>query len=503
MMALRSAALAAALLPVTLLSPAHAQGIGLSMTGGGAGKVTKFTLEGTPGDPYLLLYDFQETTTALPHITLDISLFFLPVAVTIPGFLGGFPANGTASTSFVIPAGDPALLDSTITFQALGGAAIDKVSERVRLTPAMPGTFEATLGAPALPVVGGAVYERDDGSLLLIGGSGPLAQSYAPNLEEFAVEGPAFGVGLLGQSTALADGRFLFTGGLGLDGQPTAAAAVYDPATGQTVNLTMNAARAGHGASLLPNGRVLVSGGFQSLNPTDLLSLLLGIQGSSELFDPTTMTFSFGPAMLEPRALHTSTALNNGNVLVAGGLSVIPIVNIPTVSTTAYEYSAALNTFGLPKVFSGARLLHSATRLADGRVLLVGGLSLDLTAVLQSGDITQLKIDTLADGQIYTPGFFGGFQAATGALSVGRAGAGMVTLPNGDVLVAGGIQATISAAQLDVGALATADLFSVQGGFSATGSMAGARFLPVMHVLRDGTALVLGGGPTTAEVYQP
>lgn len=475
------------------------------MKGGGAGQLTTFQMTGTPGTPYLLLYDFAEVSTPLsPTMTLDISLQFLPVAITIPGFLGTFPQSGTASASFIIPSADPALLDATVSFQALGGKFVGEVSKLIRLTPALPGTFESTLGAPAILVAGGAIADLPDGSVLLVGGSGPVAQTYDPCREEFTTGGAAFGVGLLGQSTALADGRFLFSGGLGLDGQPTSAAAVYDPASGQTQTLAMNTARAGHGASLLPNGKVLITGGFKTFDLTDILALFQGVQNTTEFFDPATMTFTSGPVMLEPRALHTSTRAGSaGNLLVAGGLTLIPIVNLPNVSNTAYEYSASTNSFGLPKFFSGARMLHSATRLSDGRVLMVGGISLDLAAVLQSGDITQLQVSTLADGQLYSSGFFGGFQAAQGALSTGRAGAGLVTLGDGSVLVAGGVTASFSASQFDFSALSSADRFSPSGGFTVTGSLASPRFLPILHPLQDGTILTIGGGPQSAEVYQP
>ena len=99
-------------------------------------------------------------------------------------------------------------------------------------------------------------------------------------------------------------------------------------------------------------------------------------------------------------------------MLIAGGLSLLPIVNIPIVSATAYEYSATLNTFGFPRFMGQARLLHSAVRLANGKVLVVGGLGLDLTAFLASGDLTQLGVSTHADGELYTPGLFGSFASA-------------------------------------------------------------------------------------------
>ena len=62
----------------------------------------------------------------------------------------------------------------------------------MRVTPAAPGTFTKTLGTPALPIVGGAVAKGANGLLQLVGGSGPVAQTYSANLEEFELAGATF-----------------------------------------------------------------------------------------------------------------------------------------------------------------------------------------------------------------------------------------------------------------------------------------------------------------------
>ena len=72
----------------------------------------------------------------------------------------------------------------------------------------------------------------------------------------------------------------------------------------------MAAARHGHTATLLPNGRVLVAGGYNSTN--DFLS-------SAELFDPATGRWTATGEMTIARYNHTATMLPNGKVLVAGG----------------------------------------------------------------------------------------------------------------------------------------------------------------------------------------
>lgn len=494
-----------ALLPLLLTLPALAQAPTLSKVGGASPGTTTLTVQGNAGALYIAIFAPSEAVTPLPTgATLAIPLDFLSLSFAYPGFFGVLNGQGKASPSFTLNS-DPTLIGQVFSFQALQGPAFDAASNLVRVTPSAPGAFSATLDAPDLPIAGGAVAKAADGTLLLVGGSGPVAQRYDSNTETFELGGATFGVGLLSQATALADGRILFTGGLGTDGAPTSAAAVYDPIADTTTTLAMNAPRAGHGAALLGNGKVLVSGGFAAFNFTDILALLTGVQATTELFDPTTNTFSAGPNMLEARALHTSTALNNGGALVAGGLSVIPIVNIPTVSSTAYEYSAALNTFGLPKFMSTGRLAHSAVKLSNGKVLIVGGATIDFAEALSTGDLTKLKVGTLTDCQVYTSSIlFGGF-AAAGTLTTGRAFAGTAALANGGALIAGGVQVAIDLSNptgFVFNALTAADRYDGTA-VGATGSLAGARLLPVLEPLSDGTVLVVGGGLSGAETYQP
>lgn len=494
---------AAAFAAVALTPAAQAADLTLSKVGGGALQTTTLTLNGTPGAKYLLIVSpFEQATPVKPGVALEIPTTFINISFMVPGFAGMLSAGGTAAASFVLPA-DPAILDLVLSFQALDFMPITQSSNLVRLTPALAGTFENTLADAVLPLAGGAVIEKADGTVLLVGGSGPVTQIYDSNREEFSLGGASFGVGLLGQSTALADGRILFTGGFGLDGQPSSAAAVYDPATDTTTTLAMLFPRAGHGASLMPNGKVLITGGFAAFALTDVLALLQGIQGSTEVFDPATLTFVAGPTLLEPRALHTSTTTATGRVLIAGGMTLLPIVNIPTVSSTAYNFNPATGSFGLPIFFSGARLLHSAVALDNGKVLLVGGLTADLSAVLTTGDLTQIAIGSVGDGQLWTSNFLGGSFTAVPGLSVARAGAGVAALPGGRALIAGGLELALSGMAFGLNPQVACDVYAPVTGFTATADLAAARTLPVLETLNDGTVLVVGGGPMTAEIFQP
>jgi hypothetical protein len=490
-----------------LATPLAAQNLALDKVGGALGSQVSFQVKGQPTEAYVVLLSLLEAVTPVPTlgVTLDINDALVGLSYSLPGFVGFTNATGDATAATIIP-NDPFFQSLVVSAQAIAGNGPYRVSNLVRLTPQASGTFVNALNQPSVPVIGGGTATAPNNELLFVGGSGPVAQRYKSRTEEWELAGAAFGVGLLSQTTGLADGRVLFTGGIDLTtGQPTTAAAVYDPATQTTTTLAMAVPRAGHGASLMPNGRVLVSGGSSSVDFTNPLSLFTGLQGSTELFDPTTNTFVPGPNMLEARAFHTSTTLTSGRVLVAGGIALLPIVNIPNVSSTAYLFNPATNSFGLPSLMSGARFLHTATALSNGRVLIAGGLTLDLTQFLQTGQLQDLIIGTRSDCQLFAQGgIFGTFTTVNG-LQQGRAGAAIAPLPNGGALIAGGFQLTIdlTTSTFVLNATATADRFTQSPNLlTPVGSMAAPRLFPTTVNLPDGTIMVVGGGPTDAEIYQ-
>ncbi|HEX6810075.1 MAG TPA: hypothetical protein VF384_00505 [Planctomycetota bacterium] len=506
--ATRSRTLLTSALLLGVANVATAQGLSLDKYGGGLGQSMELRAQGLPGELYLFALDLQEHTTPIPAlgITLDITDTFIPLSLQLPGFVGFTDSNGQAAASLPLPA-DPWLEGLVLSLQAISGNGPFRVSNLVRVTPQLPGTWKPALSLPALPINGGTVAAMANGELLFIGGSGPGAQRYKSRTEEWELAGVTFGVGLLSQSTELADGRVLFTGGLDLvTGQPTNAAAIYDPVAQTTTPVAMSAARAGHGASRMGDGRVLVTGGMSAFDLLNPLSMFTGIQVGTEVFDPATSSFVPGPNMLEARAMHTSTTLTNGQVLIAGGITLIPLVNVPTVSATAYKFNYQTGSFGLPSTFAGARFLHSAAPLSNGKVLIAGGLSLDLTTFLTTLNLADLVVGTRSDCQVYSPSLFGfGTFATVNGMQEGRAGAAIAALPNGGALIAGGFAVTIdpTTSAFALGASASADVFT-QGPntVTPTGSMAAPRMFPTTVLLPDGTIMVVGGGPVNAEIWQ-
>ena len=117
------------------------------------------------------------------------------------------------------------------------------------------------------------------------------------------------------KAVLLSDGRVLVTGDKSLDFRAvTGKAETYDPDTGAwTPTEDMSKASVGHALTLLPDGRVLATGGVHPTNRH------FGAYSTTEIFDPDSNSWSPGPELSEPRIHHSATLLPDGRVLLVGG----------------------------------------------------------------------------------------------------------------------------------------------------------------------------------------
>ena len=152
------------------------------------------------------------------------------------------------------------------------------------------------------------------------------------------------------------------------DSFPLASAELYDPLLGISSSTGgLNVARLGHTATPLPSGKVLVVGGYDGHGT---------VLSSAELYDPSTGAFSNTGPLNTGRYRHTATPLPLGKVLIAGGQG-LDASGDPVPLSSAEVYDPASGTFSNTGSLNVARTNHEAVLLADGNVLVAGGLGPD------------------------------------------------------------------------------------------------------------------------------
>jgi N-acetylneuraminic acid mutarotase len=275
-------------------------------------------------------------------------------------------------------------------------------------------------------------------------------------------------------ATLLPNGKVLVVGGF--DGTVMLSSAeLYDSATNTWSSAgSLAVARTGHTAALLPNGKVLVAGGVNgNTAPGTTLS-------SAELYDPVSSTWSSAAPMSTARTGHTATALSDGKVLVAGGSR----GSSASVLSSAEIYDPVGNTWTNVGAMAVARQNHTATRLANGKVLVVGGLT------IYNG--------VVSTAELYDPA--SKTWSSAGSLGEARVRHGAALLNTGKVLVAGGANGSVF--------VASAELYDpATNSWSAATSMSMARGWFSASLLGNGKVLVEGGWtPSTndlssAELY--
>src|SRR5271169_252939 len=247
-------------------------------------------------------------------------------------------------------------------------------------------------------------------------------------------------------------------------------------AVGFTPTGSMSGGRAGHTATLLNNGNVIVVGGFDwACPPTGPCNgFVLLIVGFGETYDTAGGRFTSPTLLNVPRVFHTATLLQDGRVLVAGGDN-----RYTTTYDSAEIFDPSTGTFTLTGNMVSARSNHLATLLSNGKVLLVGGFD---------------GTNYIPTAELFDP--TNGTFASTGSMSIARPGQTATLLSDGRVLVAGGSVGSPSAST------ATAEIYDpATGTFTQTGSMNVARSGHTATLLANGQVLMAGGGSATAELY--
>jgi hypothetical protein len=194
------------------------------------------------------------------------------------------------------------------------------------------------------------------GSLALV--AALVESASVPKRERIAPVGTLHSARAAHTATTLQSGQVLIIGGMGAGGGSLATVELFDPTMNTILELgSLAERRAGHTATLLKDGSVLIAGGF---NGEYLRSV--------ELFDASTKRFRRVGALVEARSGHTATLLHDGRVLLVGGVgrgwSFLRSAELYDPETGDSQVVDAMNV---------QRESHTATLLEDGSVLIIGG----------------------------------------------------------------------------------------------------------------------------------
>ena len=343
---------------------------------------------------------------------------------------------------------------------AAGGGLRFMDSERP--SPSETGSFRAVGMVPS-GTRPEALVAQTDGGALLIGSQGPLDAIFRfdPGSDTFSEVGRLQFSRSEPAAVMLPDGRLLVVGG-GRGGPPPAAEyqdEIFDPASGvSTLTGYTLQSRDGGTATLLGDGRVLVAGGAPPGSPA---------VATAQILDPQTGTYSETGSMSRPRSSHAAISLDDGRVLVVGGQG-------SDGPPSAELYDPATSTFAPTGPMAVPQAAgFSATRLADGRVLFVGG--------WDDGD------HVLAEAQVYDPDT--GRFTRTASLPGPRVRHSAALLDDGRVLIVGGWDGSDDAVTQGDDAF----IYNpATGTFAPTASLSVQRLAPFVVSLADGRVLAVG-----------
>ncbi|MGW4523640.1 Kelch repeat-containing protein [Amycolatopsis sp. NPDC004378] len=282
--------------------------------------------------------------------------------------------------------------------------------------------------------------------------------------------------------TRLQDGTVLAAGGLG-GSSPTGpglgSAEIYHP-DGDTANQwtttgTMLTPRWGHSAVLLDDGSVLVAGG-SAARPGGSTTALR----SAERYTPSDGKWHEAPAMTDARTGHTAVALDNGMVLVVGGVVPVGVPDDPALAFCEL-YDSGKKVWAPTGALLRARRHHQATRLSGTTVLVTGGTAPGSPGTAPYDPFSQRSTEVFVLGD--------GKWTEKAPMPAGRAFHRAVPVGEGRVLVVGG-----AASDRDEAGYRSAFVYDAgHDEWTAAAGLETGRWAFAAAPLGDGGAAIAGG----------
>jgi hypothetical protein len=275
--------------------------------------------------------ELYDPATGTFTATGSMTTAYAASAVLLPNgkvLIAGGDITGTIGVELYDPstgefhgAGKPTTLKSVDSTALLNDGRVLLIGDRAELYDPISGTFSPVANWPD-PATSSYWYPAvlPTGKVLLTPYEDPECELYDPATGTFNLTG-ALGIYYgVPRRTLLLNGAVLFTGGSTFFGNVNRAE-LYDPATGifSGTGSMFSARDENHTATLLPDGTVLVTGGAGQGACVPQSACLYPPLASAEIYDPTISGFSTTGSMGSARLLHTATLLNNGQVLIAGG----------------------------------------------------------------------------------------------------------------------------------------------------------------------------------------
>jgi len=260
------------------------------------------------------------------------------------------------------------LLDGRVLIVG-GFSGFNGMQANAEIFDPVTGGFTATPPMTAAHTLQGAVLLQD-GRVLIVAGATTMCEIYDPVANTWSPAAPLPYAATRLRTALLPDGTVLASGGYDFPnpGLATAFVNLYNPATNTWRPMTsLLQPRLDHTMTVLPNGQVLIVAGTDSYQTTN----------SVEIYTPTAGTngqTQFGSYLIDDRRAHTATPLPNGDVLVAGGYQgILGFVNTGYLaSTQIFQHST--QTWSPVQLMITAHSEHIATLLETGQVVIAGGI---------------------------------------------------------------------------------------------------------------------------------